>query len=255
MITFVRRFAQLTNNVKRTPEYRKHMNEHASGLVEYIRFPMMTHLALSHMEEIGFDVPLGLLTEAYRFHLYGDEKFYKKIKAAQGAQCRPRKYLSIKWDPRKKASQIDLSKDHLTITTSQSCSQKTALAVHGFSSGKTSWEIKLNGSAGCYSSVGVARKNFKVDGGILGVEPDSWAFRLYPGTHCQTGVRRKEDSSLGTLNTSHKVRCELDMDKGRFQVSVNGTVRAKFKGLSGTMYPALSICHQSGNESYTLLKV
>ena len=160
------------------------MNEQLHGLIEHVRFPMMTHMALSHMEEEPFDLPLALLTEvpqlpsittnlsiqkAYRYHLYGEEKFYKKGRYAKGAQCRSRRYLAIKWDPKKKATAIDLSKDHLTISSTQSCSHKTILGtpaltlslakpylshpcsylgVHGFSSGKNSWEIKLNGQAG-----------------------------------------------------------------------------------------------------------
>ena len=118
------------------------MNEQLHGLIEHVRFPMMTHMALSHMEEEPFDLPLALLTEvpqlpsittnlsiqkAYRYHLYGEEKFYKKGRYAKGAQCRSRRYLAIKWDPKKKATAIDLSKDHLTISSTQSCSHKTIL--------------------------------------------------------------------------------------------------------------------------------
>jgi len=140
-------------------------------------------------------------------------------------------------------------------------------------------QILTSYKIGCYSAVGVARKNFKVDGGILGIEQDSWAFRLYPGSHCQTGDRRKEDSSAGLLNTGDVVRIDLDMDRGmihnmrwssthlfslltsilssslgRLIISVNGKQKATWKGLTGTLYPALTMCHQSGNEGYTLLR-
>eukprot|EP01089_Gocevia_fonbrunei_P003084 TRINITY_DN12947_c0_g1_i1.p1 TRINITY_DN12947_c0_g1~~TRINITY_DN12947_c0_g1_i1.p1 ORF type:complete len:150 (-),score=32.47 TRINITY_DN12947_c0_g1_i1:129-578(-) len=141
---------------------------------------------------------------------------------------------------RRMAAGLKLTKDKRTVSApGTSCSHKTILTTHGYSSGVHIWEVKLEAQAGCYSAVGVVQNNFSVNGGVMGIAANSWGFSLYPGTHCAASPKRKTYGT-GPLGAGTKVRVKLDMDKKTMNVYVNSVERAAFTGIDGHVFPCFN---------------
>jgi len=70
------------------------------------------------------------------------------------------------------------------------------------------------------------------------------------GTHCTASNRRKQ-SSLGRSPPGTVAKLELDMEMGELKIYLNNKLEVTYNGLSGTLYPALTVCELS-DKGYTL---
>lgn len=234
---------------KMTLTYEAKLKEKMEPYMDYVRFPMMSAPQLLEIDNTGF-VPQKLLTEAYRHHFMLQTKGYKGSK--KNVRFRGRMYTLQEWDPDKKGAGISLNNDNKTVTKSQSCSHTSVITKNGISRGKASWELLLNQNAGCYSCVGICERDFDINSALLGVASNSYGYAMYPGMGNVNGTTRKQTGSV--VQSGVVVRVELDMSKGEMVVYESNTERARFDNIKkdSTYYFALTICHNSPPESYTL---
>jgi len=166
-------------------------------------------------------------------------------------------YTEMTWDLTKMSSGMSIRNDNMNAyTTDGSCSHHTVLGTIPVTSGIISFEIQANQTADCYSAVGIVAKSFNYQGKVkMGIEPDSWALSLYPGSHVESGERRSQSGTR--LNSGDVVRVVYDADKGTLKFYNNGQLKQKFKDIERQgkkTYIALTVC-ESNNGGYTLRNV
>jgi len=242
---------------KTKQDYFDELRYEMKDFMPYIRFSLMTPETLIDLEDQGF-VPVQYLAEAIRSHLL--RQLGKPIDESI-SRFRYRFNQRPEWDPYKLGPGIVLSADLATVTKSSSCSYSTVLAKTGFKTGKHNWEIKLNSSPGCYATIGVATRNFAINGGQLGAvsgfgagEYSGWGFHLtqgYVGTASATLAETPHTLVGGTI-----MRLELDLTKHTLSIFTDDSNLPlhTFQNVTSDneLVPALSVCHNSPAESYTL---
>jgi len=159
------------------------------------------------------------------------------------------------WDPSKMSPGIQLSNNNMTcVSGDRSCSHKTVLGTIPITHGAIEWEVVVNQYADCYSAVGIVGESFNYNGKVrMGIEENSWALGIYPGSHVESSPRRIQAPS--TLSSGQVIKCVYDADEGTLVISVDGTQRASYSSISlDVAYIAFTVC-ESANGGYTLRNV
>jgi len=164
-------------------------------------------------------------------------------------------YSEMTWNPAKMSTGINLSNGNLTAVSSGSCSHKTVLGSIPIEKGVCSWEVRLNQIADCYSAVGLVGEKFNYSSlNRMGVDGDSWALGIYPGSHVESSAKRIQVPSR--LNSGQVVKGVYDADAGTLKFFVDGVERANFTNVEfeGNAYIALTVCELTQG-GYTLQNV
>ena len=162
---------------------------------------------------------------------------------------------TVTWNPSDKASEITLSAGNLTATYGTvTGAYRSVRATHGKSSGKHYFEIRFdqitNGAA--YSLFGVCTSAHSMSSGHIADNANGWAYYQETGAKVTNAVQTAYGA---TYTAADVIGVAVDMDAGKIWFAKNNTWQASgnpaagtseaFSGLSGTLFPAVSLYRNS----------
>jgi len=212
-------------------------------------------------------VPTQFIEEAFRHQVL--LSIGKPVDESNERNRHRASYGLYEWDIERKGNGILVSNENRQVSKNQGCSHSTILGKTGFTKGVHQWEILLLATAGCYSCVGVATNDFNVNSGILGIAPPSvstfgafgqgqsapsWGWNMYPGYVNNASPNSKAETKKGMLQSGAKVRLVLDLQRCTLSIYVDQVLQHVFNDVKANkeLYPALTICHNTGGEGYLL---
>lgn len=161
----------------------------------------------------------------------------------------------LHWDTGHKSPLVPIP-NNITATYEGPCqSQLFVRTTMSFSSGRHYFEIILNKSPGCFSSIGIATPQHDHTLERLGESPHSWTLRLYnnDSTFFSGLVHNKEYRKYyKKWEAGARVGLLVDLDEGTATYYCDrkslGVAFTNLKGVS-KVYPAVELCH---NTSFTI---
>lgn len=156
------------------------------------------------------------------------------------------------WNSNDSGANITLSNNNLSIGRSTDATFSGIRSTLGKSSGKWYWEYTYTTSAGSnWPVVGVANSSQALNDNV-GNSTNSWGYYASTGGKIYNDIETAYGNSFAQ---GDKIGIALDMDTGKVWFSKNGTWQNSgnpaagtgeaFSGLTGTIYPCISIFQQS----------
>ena len=160
--------------------------------------------------------------------------------------------LFATFSPTDKDSFIVLGSGGLNATCVANATWASARATIGVSSGKWYWEVKINsqGASGVFPCA-IATSAATLQATYIGTGATGWSY------HTTEATGKKYNNNIGAAYgalavTNDVIGCALDMDAGTITMYINNSSQGTmFSGLSGTIYPAISIIDAAGVSNLT----
>jgi hypothetical protein len=189
---------------------------------------------------------IGSTTRLVQNGLFPDCSYFLKCRVFFGTipllwsipiEFHTEKGLLFTFDSLKCGSDIILSEDNLTASYTNDDTWSSLLANRSFSSGITSWEIRINQSSTAYIFIGVATSQADLNT-FLGGCSNGWGFI---GEQALYHNREKVKVYGDTFTTGDIVGVTLDLNAGTLSFSKNKkSLGIAFDKLYGDLYPAVA---------------
>ncbi len=151
--------------------------------------------------------------------------------------------LTNVWNPADKNASMTLSGSNLVATTTASSTWVGVRGLFGMSSGKWYWENKIT-AGGSDGGIGVGTTAASL-GNIVGGDAYGWGYSAGSGFAGNNGAFVAYGATWGVGDV---IGVALDMTDGTLTFYKNGVSQGvAFTGLTGTLYPMLSLFDASGS--------